>query len=108
MEELHKDAAARRQELRGTGDKNWLNRYRDDRKRQTRNLEEICNCEGDMETRTVVACLAVLLAVSANLAFASRPVEEDSNSVRQEDGRSLESEIRWLKEKTAEVGRPNI
>lgn len=107
VEEFHKEAAARRQEFRGTWDKNWLNRYLDDRRRQTRNLEEICSCEGDMETRTVVACLAVFLAVSANLVFASRPVEEDSNSVRQEDVRSLESEIRWLKEKTAEVGRPN-
>jgi len=58
-----------------------------------------------METRTVIVCLAAFLAVSAHLVLASRPIEEDSNSVRQEDGRSLESEIRWLKEKTAEVGR---
>lgn len=64
-----------------------------------------------METRTIVACLAVFLAVSADLlgVASSRAVEEDSNSVRPEDGgRSLESEMRWLKEKTAEVGRLNI
>lgn len=57
-----------------------------------------------MEARAVAAVIVVCFAVCATVAVTSaRSAEDDASPSRQDEGRSLDGEIRWLKEKTAEV-----
>lgn len=60
-----------------------------------------------MEARAAaVAVFVVCFAVCATVVpvTSARSADDDAGSSRQDDGRSsLDGEIRWLKEKTAEV-----